>query len=273
MKITISQENSSPIEIEIPERSNEGFFGSMKENYRFMSLWDQKIYPIGSQLHFWNSRYNADKHKQKDYLEFVDLRKTDKTLTAEARIQWLISNRYTKDAAENVRKEADKERLRKESELPPEVENQLHARIEALANKAVTIAKTLITVAKTDKNIKDYFDRGKRQNSEYSSLNYLSYVEKIPTKDQIITKIKSNINYDLKNAKSINTIKLNYAIYIVDMYAMREDHEDIYDNFGDGNPDIYDIFYNNFPKINVAPFELEFGGYGWESIHAILSEK
>ena len=273
MKITISQEGSSPIEIDIPERSNEGFFGSMKENYRFMSLWDQKVYPIGLQLHFWNSKYNADEHKQKDYLEFVNLRKTDKTLTAETRIQWLIKNRYTKDAAENARKEADKERLRKESELPPEVENRLHARIEALANKTVMIAKTLITAAKTDKNIKDYFDKGKRQHPEYSSLNYLSYVEKIPTKDQIITKIKSNIKYDLTNAKSINTIKLYYAIYIVDMCAMREDYEDIYDNFGDGNLDIYDIFYNNFPKINATPFEFEFSGYGWESVHAILSEK
>ena len=99
----------------------------------------------------------------------------------------------------------------------------------------------------------------------------MDYICDVPTKEKIIDDIKYRVKMDLSRGKTINDIKLDYIIHIVDMYQMREDWDDIYDNFG--NEDLYDIFYNNIPKINANPYDIDFGGYGWESITATLYEK
>ena len=265
-----------PIHDKYSDRSQEGFLDDFKENNKFLNLWEQKIYPVGKDLGFWYFKGDTyyEQYSTVDYKAFYTDRKKDKTITAEKRIQWLLDNKYTKENAKKNKKEKQNKEREEKSKLPEDVEKALHSRIESLANKALLISKTLITAAKTNKEIKEILDKFKLENKEYSGLNYLKYIDKIPTKEEIIYDIKTSIKYDLKNGKSVNGIKLDYTIYIVNMESMREAYDDIYDDFSDdsGN-DLYDIFYNNMPKINANPFDIEFGGLGWESICATLSEK
>ena len=257
-----------------PIHSSEGFLSNFKENNKFLNLWEQKIYPVGKELGLWACYDGADKYRIEDYKSFYTDRKKDPSITAEKRIQWLLDNKYSKEAISKFKKEKESKEREEKSKLPEDVEKALHSRIESLANKALLISKTLITAVKTNKEIKETLDKFKLENKEYSGLNYLKYIDKIPTKEEIIYDIKTSIKYDLKNGKSTNNIKLDYTIYIIDMASMREVYDDIYDDFSDdkGN-DLYDIFYNNMPKINANPFDIEFGGLGWESICATLSEK
>lgn len=271
MKTTLYDKNGNmivAIESSNPVKSSEGFVDNFKQNWRFMSLWDSKIKNVARQLGF---SVNSDDLKLYDYKQFYAARKSNKTLTAEQYIQELLNNKYNASALKKLKDEERDAKRKQERSLPPEIENVLKQRIENFANKALTITKSIINHVKTDANIKKYFNDGKSQNSDYSGLNYLDYICDIPTKEKIIDDIKYSVKMDLSRGKAIGDIKLDYIIYIVDMFQMREDWDDIYDNFG--NEDLYDVFYNNIPKINANPYDIDFGGYGWESITATLYEK
>ena len=288
MKITISQEGTSPISITVPDninnkpevKSQEGFISNYKDNAKFIQLYKTDVLPViiklRKELGYVNPNLRfqdytcQEQYFKPDYMDFYKAKKSDKTMNAEKYIKYLIDDKYSIEKYKKRQKENEAKERAEKNKLPENIEKEMHSRIEDLANKSLIISKEIISHIKTNLKIKEFFNNLKRDNKKYSNINYLKYIEKIPSKEEIISQINMGIKYDLNNKKNVNDIKLDYTIYIVDMEEMRSDYDDIYDDVGD---EIYDIFEDNLPKINANPFDCEIGGLGWESITATLSEK
>ena len=127
MKITISQEGTSPISITVPDnkqeiKSQEGFISNYKDNSKFIQLYKTDVLPViiklRKELGYSNPNLRfqdytcQEQYFKPDYMDFYIVKKSDKTMNAEKYIKYLIDDKYSIEKYKKRQKENEaKERV------------------------------------------------------------------------------------------------------------------------------------------------------------------
>ena len=265
--ITISLENGDTITIDDKrkelKKSREGFFGDlkndMKENSKFMKLWDKEIKPL---IPKGKDPYTA---KTNDYHLFIARRRKDKSLTAEKFIAELKAE-YTKTPQQRLAEQKEKETNGNINSVKSALGDQysvFEARIKALATEANNVQLKAIANIKSSPKAKEMFGK--------ENINYMKYVNQTSVED-MIKEINNYYAKDIaKNKDFLKTTKLEYTCYLVDIAFMDdEEDKDLYnDYFGD---DLYSVFEDCIPNPS-AKYDIDIGGFGWEDVTFTIMEK